>query len=41
MLCDYLFAHTPLQRMQAATHAENIAQQKSLEKAGSDPAPSV
>jgi RimJ/RimL family protein N-acetyltransferase len=34
MLCDYLFAHTPVQRIQAGTHAENIAEQKSLEKAG-------
>jgi ribosomal-protein-alanine N-acetyltransferase len=34
MLCDYLFTHTPLQRIQAGTHPENIAEQKSLEKAG-------
>jgi [ribosomal protein S5]-alanine N-acetyltransferase len=34
MLCDYLFSHTPAQRIQAGTHAENIAEQKSLEKAG-------
>jgi RimJ/RimL family protein N-acetyltransferase len=34
MLCDYLFMHTPVQRIQAATHPENIAEQKSLEKAG-------
>ncbi|MFD9964373.1 GNAT family N-acetyltransferase [Amycolatopsis sp. NPDC058986] len=34
MLCDYLFAHTPVQRIQAATHPENLAEQKSLEKAG-------
>jgi [ribosomal protein S5]-alanine N-acetyltransferase len=34
MLCDYLFAHTPVQRIQAVTHAENVAEQKSLEKAG-------
>jgi [ribosomal protein S5]-alanine N-acetyltransferase len=34
MLCDYLFSHTPVQRIQAATHSENIAEQKSLEKAG-------
>jgi RimJ/RimL family protein N-acetyltransferase len=34
LLCDYLFRHTPAQRIQAATHAENIAEQKSLEKAG-------
>ncbi|MGW4153835.1 GNAT family N-acetyltransferase [Micromonospora chersina] len=34
LLCDYLFAHTPAQRIQAGTHAENIAEQRSLEKAG-------
>lgn len=34
MLCDYLFAHTPVQRIQAGTHAENIAEQRALEKAG-------
>jgi [ribosomal protein S5]-alanine N-acetyltransferase len=34
MLCDYLFAHTPVQRIQAGTHPENIAEQKSLVKAG-------
>ncbi|MFF3666086.1 GNAT family N-acetyltransferase [Microtetraspora malaysiensis] len=34
MLCDYLFAHTPVERIQAATHPENIAEQKSLVKAG-------
>lgn len=34
MLCEYLFLHTPIQRIQAATHPENIAEQKSLEKAG-------
>ena len=34
MLCDYLFCHTPLQRIQAGTHPENIAEQKSLVKAG-------
>lgn len=34
MLCDYLFAHTPVQRIQAVTHAENVAEQKSLKKAG-------
>jgi RimJ/RimL family protein N-acetyltransferase len=34
MLCDYLFTHTPMQRIQAGTHPENIAEQKSLEKAG-------
>jgi RimJ/RimL family protein N-acetyltransferase len=34
MLCDYLFHHTPAQRIQAATHPENTAEQKSLLKAG-------
>ncbi len=34
MLCDYLFSHTPAQRIQAATHAENLAEQRSLVKAG-------
>jgi RimJ/RimL family protein N-acetyltransferase len=34
MLCDYLFGHSPAQRIQAGTHAENLAEQRSLEKAG-------
>jgi RimJ/RimL family protein N-acetyltransferase len=34
MFCSYLFEHTPVQRIQAATHAENIAEQRALEKAG-------
>ena len=34
MLCDYLFRHTPAQRIEAATHAENTAEQRALEKAG-------
>ncbi|MFR9776882.1 GNAT family N-acetyltransferase [Micromonospora sp. MS34] len=34
LLCDYLFAHTPAQRIQAGTHPENIAERRSLEKAG-------
>ena len=34
MLCDYLFRHTPAHRIEAGTHAENTAEQKSLEKAG-------
>ncbi|MFU8852502.1 GNAT family N-acetyltransferase [Micromonospora sp. SL1-18] len=34
LLCDYLFAHSPAQRIQAGTHAENPAEQRSLEKAG-------
>jgi [ribosomal protein S5]-alanine N-acetyltransferase len=34
MLCDYLFHHTPAQRIEAGTHPENIAEQKALVKAG-------
>lgn len=34
MLCDYLFRHTPAQRIQASTHPENKAEQRALEKAG-------
>ena len=34
MLCDYLFWHTPAQRIQAGTQVENTAEQKSLSKAG-------
>ncbi|MEV6299529.1 GNAT family protein [Actinoplanes sp. NPDC051861] len=34
MLAEYLFEHWPVQRLQAATHVENIAEQKSLVKAG-------
>jgi RimJ/RimL family protein N-acetyltransferase len=34
LLCDYLFSHTPAQRIEAATHAENWAEQRALEKAG-------
>ena len=34
LLCDYLFAHTPAHRIAAATQPENIAEQKSLVKAG-------
>ena len=34
MLCDYLFHHTPAERIEARTHVENIAEQKALEKAG-------
>ena len=33
-LCDYLFDHSPAQRIEAGTHPENIAEQKSLVKAG-------
>ena len=34
MLSEYLFKHTPFHRIQAGTHPENIAEQKSLVKAG-------
>lgn len=34
MLCDYLFAHTPVQRIQASTHPENAVEQRALERAG-------
>lgn len=34
MIVDYLFEHTPAQRIQAGTQPENIAEQKSLLKAG-------
>ncbi|CAM4144435.1 GNAT family N-acetyltransferase [Kibdelosporangium persicum] len=34
MLCEYLFHHTPVQRIQACTHPENLAEQRALEKAG-------
>jgi RimJ/RimL family protein N-acetyltransferase len=34
LLCDYLFEHSPVQRIEAATHPENVAEQKSLEKVG-------
>lgn len=34
LLCEYLFTHTPLRRIQAGTHPENIAEQRSLVKAG-------
>ncbi|WP_234361396.1 GNAT family N-acetyltransferase [Plantactinospora sp. BB1] len=34
LLCDYLFTHTPAERIQAGTHPENTAEQRSLEKAG-------
>ncbi|MEV6103675.1 GNAT family protein [Streptomyces sp. NPDC051940] len=33
-LCDYLFMHTPVHRIEAATHPENAAEQRALEKAG-------
>ncbi|MGB3439196.1 MAG: GNAT family protein [Actinophytocola sp.] len=34
MLARYLFAHSPVNRIQATTEAGNIAEQRSLEKAG-------
>jgi RimJ/RimL family protein N-acetyltransferase len=34
LLCDYLFTHTPAQRIEAGTHPENLAEQRSLVKAG-------
>jgi RimJ/RimL family protein N-acetyltransferase len=34
MLCDYLFRHTPAQRIEAATQPENTAEQRALGKAG-------
>ncbi|BCB84881.1 hypothetical protein Psuf_021940 [Phytohabitans suffuscus] len=34
LLTDYLFSHSPAQRVQAATHDENTAEQKSLVRAG-------
>jgi len=34
MFCSYLFENTPVQRIEAATHAENAAEQRALEKAG-------
>ena len=34
MFCSYLFENTPVQRIEAATHAENATEQRSLEKAG-------
>lgn len=34
LLARYLFAHAPINRVQAITEAENIAEQRALEKAG-------
>lgn len=34
IFCTYLFENTPVQRIEAVTHAENTAEQRSLEKAG-------
>jgi len=34
LLARYLFAHSPVNRIQAMTEAENVVEQRSLEKAG-------
>jgi len=34
LLCEYLFANTPVQRIEARTQPENLAEQKALEKVG-------
>jgi [ribosomal protein S5]-alanine N-acetyltransferase len=34
MFCSYLFENTSAMRIEASTHAENFAEQRSLEKAG-------
>ncbi len=34
LLVRYLFVHTPVHRIEAATEAGNIAEQRALEKAG-------
>lgn len=34
LLARYLFAHAPINRIQAITEVENLAEQRSLEKAG-------
>ncbi|MET8448302.1 GNAT family protein [Streptomyces sp. NPDC005209] len=34
LLVEYLFAHTPVVRIEADTEAENIAEQRALKKAG-------
>lgn len=33
-IADYLFAHTPAERIEASTEAGNLAEQRALEKAG-------
>jgi RimJ/RimL family protein N-acetyltransferase len=33
-LAAYLFAHTPVERLEASTDVDNLAEQRSLEKAG-------
>ncbi|MFA1543697.1 GNAT family N-acetyltransferase [Actinomadura monticuli] len=34
LLVEYLFAHTPVHRIQAETDVDNVAEQRALEKAG-------
>jgi hypothetical protein len=34
MLVEYLFAHTPVNRIEASTEEDNVAEQRALEKAG-------
>jgi RimJ/RimL family protein N-acetyltransferase len=34
MLCEYLFSHTPVARIEAATQVDNVAEQRALVKAG-------
>jgi RimJ/RimL family protein N-acetyltransferase len=34
LLAQYLFAHTTVQRIEAATEVDNVAEQRALEKAG-------
>lgn len=34
LLCDYLFAHAPIQRIEAGTQPDNIAEQRALEGIG-------
>jgi RimJ/RimL family protein N-acetyltransferase len=34
MLCEYLFEHTPVERVEAGTQPENVAEQRALERAG-------
>jgi RimJ/RimL family protein N-acetyltransferase len=34
LLAEYLFAHTPVHRIEAATETGNLAEQRALEKAG-------
>lgn len=34
LLCEYLFEHTTMERIEAGTEVDNIGEQRSLEKAG-------